>query len=65
MNYITNPKCNLKPPPKMHSFIDQNTWDKFPESRKTHEFQAKSQIGKENNAKNIYPYKLSCGGYEN
>ncbi|CAL5191436.1 unnamed protein product [Lathyrus oleraceus] len=56
------PKC--KPPYLMYSFIDQDVWEKFVKSRTTPEFLAKSQKGKENRARNIYPHRLSRGGYQ-
>ena len=48
----------------MYSFIDQATLEKFVESRTTHYFLEKSQKRKENGAINIYPYRLSRGGYK-
>ena len=62
-DYIKHGEDKEKPPYEVYSFIDKDTWEKFVESRKTPEFLAKSQKGKENRARNIYPHRLSRGGY--
>lgn len=49
----------------MYSYIDQDVWEKFVESHNTPAFLVKSQKGKENRARNIYPHRLSCRGYQN
>lgn len=51
INYITKLNRNLKPPPEMYSFIDQENWNKFVKSHNTPEFHAKSKSGKENRVK--------------
>lgn len=58
-DYITNPKRNLEPPYMMYSYIDKNVWEEFVKSRTTLEFLAKIHM-----AKNIYPHRLSRGGYD-
>lgn len=67
-DYIDNPidenDPEYKPPYLMCSFIDQDVCEKFVKSRTTLEFLAKSQKGKYNRSRNIYPHRLSRGGYE-
>ena len=47
-----------------YPYIDKKIWEDFVKFRITPYFLAKSQKGKENRAKNIYPYRLSRGGYD-
>lgn len=44
MDYITNLGPNAKLPPKMHSNLDQETWDDFFESRNFPEYQVSSNV---------------------
>lgn len=48
----------------MYSFIDQDVLEKFIRHCTTLEFLEKIQKGKEKRARNIYPHRLSRGGYQ-
>ncbi|CAL5209896.1 unnamed protein product [Lathyrus oleraceus] len=67
-DYIKHPRDEddpeYKPSYLMYSFIDRDFLEKFVKSRTTPKFLAKSQKRKENRARNIYPHKLSRGGYQ-
>lgn len=62
--YIKHPKDNAETPYVKYPFIDKTIWKDFVKSRRTPEFLAKRQKGKENRARNIYPRRLSRGGYD-
>ena len=62
--HINQPKDNEAPPYMKNSYIDKKVWEDFVKSRSTPEFLAKSQKGKENRARNIYPHVLSRGWYD-
>lgn len=47
----------------MYKYIGKETWEKFVKSHETPEFLPKRQRRNENNARNAYPHRLSCGGY--
>lgn len=48
----------------MYKLIGNDTWEKFVNSRNTHDFLAKIQKEKENKERNIYPHILSRGEYD-
>lgn len=62
--YIKHPKDNVEPPYVEYLFIEKKFWEDFVKSHNTSEFLAKSQKEKENRAINIYPHRLSHGGYD-
>lgn len=53
--YTTKPKRNLEPSYFMYSYIDKDVWDELIKSRMTRELLAKSQKGKGNRQRNLYP----------
>lgn len=55
-DYIKYPSDGSEPPYVKYSFIDKKVWEDFVKSRIRSEFFAKSQKGKENRARNIYPH---------
>ena len=62
LDYI---KHHKEPPPyEVYSFINQATWEKFVESRRTPKFLAKSRKGRENQARSVYPHRLSREEYQ-
>lgn len=48
----------------IYPHIDQDCWEEFVKSHTTHGFLAKSKKGKLNRFRNVYPYRLSRGGYD-
>lgn len=62
--YITNPKDKLESSYVKYLYIYKNAWKDFVKSRTTPNFLAKSQKGKESRTRNIYPHRLSRGGYD-
>ncbi|CAL5208080.1 unnamed protein product [Lathyrus oleraceus] len=48
----------------MYSFIDQDCWEEFVKFSTTLGFLAKSKKGKLNRSINVYPHRLSRGGYD-
>lgn len=63
-DYINHTKDNKVPRYVKYSYIDKKVWKHFVKSRTTPEFLAKSQKGKDNIVRNIYPRRLSCGGHD-
>ncbi|XP_028789646.1 uncharacterized protein LOC114745651 [Neltuma alba] len=61
--YIRGAKKNEDPCLK-YSFLDQETWRKFVESRQDPEFQKLSAVNKERQSKNLYQHYMSCEGYK-
>lgn len=57
-------KYNVMPPYMKYSFIDKKVCEDFVKSRTIPELLAKSQKGKDNKARNIYPHSLSRGEYD-
>ena len=47
-----------------YPFIDKTIWEAFVKYHNSPDFLVKSLKGKENKARNIYAYILSCGGYD-
>ncbi|CAJ2640733.1 unnamed protein product [Trifolium pratense] len=62
--YITDPKPDDVPPYVKYKYIKKDIWEEFVKSRQTADFKEKSQKGRENHAKNVYPHVLSRGGYK-
>lgn len=63
-DYIKHREDKERPSYDVYSFIDQDVWKKFVESRITPAFLENIQKGKENRTRNIYPYGLSRGEYQ-
>ncbi|CAJ2637268.1 unnamed protein product [Trifolium pratense] len=62
--YITDPKPDDVPPYVKYPYIKKDIWEEFVKYRQTSDFKEKSQKGRENHAKNVYPHVLSRGGYK-
>ncbi|XP_045810773.1 uncharacterized protein LOC123905192 [Trifolium pratense] len=62
--YITDPKQDDVPPYVKYPYIKKDIWEEFVKYRQTSDFKEKSQKGRENHAKNVYPHVLSRGGYK-
>ncbi|KAK7361797.1 hypothetical protein VNO77_03881 [Canavalia gladiata] len=51
-------------PCEEYQFLDEDTWQRFVESRMDPAFVEKRKKGQQISAKNFYPHRLSRGGYE-
>ncbi|KAG5061452.1 hypothetical protein JHK87_002481 [Glycine soja] len=57
-------KYQDKSPCDKYAFLEEETWQRFVQSRLDPAFQEKRKKAQEAQANNLYPHTLSCGGYQ-